>query len=138
MLHTLSLRKAIKTVIFLLACLLMTGCYSLKTVPVNSIPAEREILVIHAENDYWNVDSCSISDGILTARICSDDVKIRKGNSAHVYAAPNSAVTVNGAYLAVPVVNIAKTDYQDFNLGESAGFIVIWASLLFTFLLFLG
>lgn len=138
MLHSLSLRQAIRTVIFLLACLLMTGCYSLKSVSVHNIPPEREILVIHAENDYWKVDSCSISDGVLTARICSDDVKIKKGNSAHLYTAPDSAVTVKGAYLTVPVVNIAKADYHDLNPGESIGIGVIWVSLFFTLMLFIG
>lgn len=132
MLQKLSLRKALRTVIFLITCLLMTGCYTLRTVPVNSIPAERKILVVHADDNYWTVDSYSISDGILTAHISTPEVKINKGESAHIYAAPSSAVTLEGTTLTVPTANIAKADYHKINLAETAGFGAIWASVLFT------
>lgn len=116
----------------------MTGCYSLKSVSVTQIPAERKILVIHAEESYWTADSYSIADGILTAHIGTDSIKIKKGNSAHVYAAPLSAVTIQGSVLTVPVRNIAKTDYSDLDMADTIGFGSLWALIIFTVLLFLS
>lgn len=138
MLSALSLKKALRAVMFFLVSILMTGCYGLKTVPVNKIPAERKILVIHAEDNFWRTDSYSISDGILTAHIAADSIKVDRGNSAHVYAAPISAVNIEGATLTVPVLNIAKADYHEFNMGETAGFGAVWVLIVLTVLMFLG
>lgn len=134
----LSLKKALKGVIFLAAFLAMTGCYSLKSVPVTQIPAERKILVIHAEDSYWTTDGYSIKDGILTAHIGADSIKLKRDNSAHVYAAPLSAVTIEGSTLTVPVLNIAKADYSDLDVADTIGFGSLWALIIFTALLFLG
>lgn len=134
----LNLRKVSGFGIFLALCFGITGCFSLKTVPVNKIPAEREILIIHAEDNYWTADRYTVADGILSAHLGTDTLKIRKGKTAHVYVAPVSAVRVDGADLTVPVMNIAKADYHELNVGETFGFGAIWASLLFTLLLFIG
>lgn len=136
MLHKLSLRNPFRNVMFLLTCLLMTGCYSLKTVSVTRIPAERTILVIHAEDNFWTADSYSIPDGILRAHIGADSVKVKRGNSAHVYVAPNSAVNIEGATLTVPFLNIAKADYNALNTADTVGFGAAWALIIFTVALF--
>ncbi len=121
MLHKLSLRKALRTVMFLLTCLLMTGCYTLKTVSVTSIPADKQVMLIHADENYWTVGNYSVSDGILTAQLVSDAVKASKAKTVHIYVAPVSSVTVEGTSLTVPVVNIGKTDYQAVNWWETLG-----------------
>lgn len=136
MLQQLNLQKALKSVIFFTACLAMTGCYSLKSVSVNQIPPERKILVIHAEENYWTADSYSIADGILTAHIGSDSIKMKKDNSAHVYAAPLSAVTIEGSVLTVPVRNIAKADFSDLDFADTIGFGALWALIIMTVLVF--
>jgi len=136
MLHALSLRKALSAVMFLLTCLLMTGCYSLKTVPLTGIPAERQILIVHADDNYWTVDSYSVSQGILTGHIGPDDLKVNKSNSAHLYVAPSTAVTVEGDTMTVPTANIAKADYQAIKMDDTVGFGAIWAGVIFTLFLF--
>lgn len=136
MLHALSLRKALRAVMFLLTCLLMTGCYTLKTVPLTGIPAERQILIVHADDNYWTVDSYSVSDGMLTGHIAPGELKVKKGNSAHLYVAPSAAVTVEGDTVRVPTANIAKTDYQAIKMDDTIGFGAIWAGVIFTLLLF--
>lgn len=135
MLHALSLRKALRAVMFLLTCLLMTGCYTLKTVPVTGIPAERQILIVHADENYWTVDNFSVSDGMLTGHIAPGDLKVKKGNSAHLYVAPTTAVTVEGDTVRVPTANMAKADYQAIKMDDTIGFGAIWAGVIFTLLL---
>lgn len=121
MLNQLSLRKALRTVMFLLTCLLMTGCYTLKTVTVNSIPADKQMMVIHADENYWTTGNYSFSDGNLTAQLATDTEKVRKAKTVHIYVAPVSAVSVEGTTLTVPVANIGKTDYHAFNWWETLG-----------------
>jgi len=121
---------------FLLTCLLMTGCYSLKTVSITGIPAERQILIVHADDNYWTVDSYSLSEEILTGHIGPGDLKVKKGNSAHLYVAPTTAVTVEGDTMRVPRANIAKADYQAVKVDDTVGFSAIWAGVLFTLFLF--
>lgn len=135
MLQQLSLRKALRTVMFLLTCLLMTGCYTLKTVSVTSIPADKQVMLIHADENYWTVGNYSVSDGILTAQLVSDTVKASKAKTVHIYVAPVSAVTVEGTSLTVPTANIAKADYSTVNLLDTVGFGAIWATVLFTLIL---
>lgn len=120
---------------FLLTCLLMTGCYTLKTVPVTGIPAERQILIVHADENYWTVDNFSVSDGMLTGHIAPGDLKVKKGNSAHLYVAPTTAVTVEGDTVRVPTANMAKADYQAIKMDDTIGFGAIWAGVIFTLLL---
>jgi hypothetical protein len=127
----LSLRKALRTVIFLLTCLLMTGCYTLKTVSVNSIPADKQVMLVHADENYWTVGNYSVSGGILTAQLSTDTAKVRKAKTVHIYVAPVSAVTVEGTALTVPVVNIGKTDYQAVNWWETLGLCAVGVWLLY-------
>jgi hypothetical protein len=135
MLHELSLRKATKIVMFLLTCLSMTGCYTLKTVTFNSIPEKRKILVIHSDKNFWAVDNYSISNGALTAMLCSDSVKIRKSKVVDIYVAPAESVTIDGNQLTVPTMNIGKTDYHALNFWETLGLIAGTGWLLYSFLL---
>lgn len=134
MLHELSLRKATKIVMFLLTCLCMTGCYSMKTVPFSSIPEQRKILVIHADKNFWAVDNYSISNGALTAVICNDSIKIRKSKIVDIYVAPVESVTINGNQLTVPTANIGKTDYHAINVWETLGLVAGAGWLIYSFL----
>lgn len=111
MLHKLSLRKASRTVMFLMTCFILTGCYTLRNVSVTNIPQERTLLIVHADLNYWIVEGYSVSDGVLTARICPETGRVRKYNSAHLYVAPLEAVTIEDNMLTVPIANIAKSDY---------------------------
>lgn len=131
MLQKLNLRKALKPVMFLLTCLIMTGCYTLKSVSVNNIPTHRNILVVHADDFQWTVDSYSVTDDLLTGHISSGESRIKKGTSAHLYVAPLNAVTVEGETITLPIANIAKADYYDLRPGESIGSGVIWASTIY-------
>ena len=134
MLHALSPGRALRAVMFLLTCLLMTGCYTLKTLSVNTIPAEKKIMLIHADENYWTTQYYSFSDGFLTAQLVSDTVKVRKAKSVHIYVAPVSAVTVEGTTLTVPVVNIGKADHRAFNWWETLGLLAGGGFLLFSFI----
>lgn len=135
MLHALRLRKALRAVMFLLACLFMTGCYTLKTVSVHKIPPERNILIVHADENFWTVDGYSVTEGMLTGHIGSGELKIKKGNSAHLYVAPSTAVTMEGETMTLPIANIAKADYQAIKLEDTIGFGAIWAVVIFTLVL---
>lgn len=132
MLHPLSLRKAFRIVMFLTTCFLVTGCYTLRKVSVNSIPLNRTYLVVHADVNSWNVEGYSVSDGILTASICPESVKIRKSNSAHIYVAPSEAVTIQDSVLSVPAVNIAKSDYQTLSFLDTLRYGAPLALVIYT------
>lgn len=136
MLQLSGLRKALKFVMFLLTCLSMTGCYTLETVSVNTILAERKILTVHADNTFWNIDSCSISDGFLTGHICTDETEITRENSANVWVAPVEAVIVEGTKLSVPTANIGLTDCYKIDGGKTAWIALGWAFFAVTIVVF--
>lgn len=123
MLQSLSLRKAFRTVIFLMTCFVMAGCYTLKTVTTTTIPLKTEALIVHADESHWTVVDYSFTDNLLSAQLSPDTVKFKKARTVHVYAAPVSAVTIEGTTLTVPVTNIGKTDYYALNFWETAGLI---------------
>ncbi|MRR23731.1 hypothetical protein EG830_12215, partial [bacterium] len=81
----------------------MTGCYTLTTVTTTAIPARTEAMIVHADENYWKVVNYSFTDRHLTAQISPDTLKFRKARTVHIYAAPVSAVTVEGSILTVPV-----------------------------------
>ena len=59
-----NLRKAAKILLILFSGLFLTGCYSLKTIPVNSalsFPQKRSILVIHTDDNFWAIDDFAIT-----------------------------------------------------------------------------
>ena len=78
-------------------------------------------MTVHADENNWTVVNYRVADGILTAQLAADSLKIKKANTVHVYAAPSSAVTVEGTTVTVPVVNIGKTDYYALNWWETLG-----------------
>ncbi len=121
MLHSLSLRKAFRTVMFLMTSLVMTGCYTLTNVTTTSIPAKVETMIVHADEKTWTVVNYSFTDNLLTAQIGHDTLKVRKGKTVHIYAAPVSAVRVEDTTLTVPLINIGKADYYALNFWETAG-----------------
>jgi len=88
MFNALSLRKAFKTVILLMTCILITGCYTLRTVTITTIPKNSEVMIVHADTNYWKVADFSVTDGWLRATLSPDSVKVRKAKTVHVYAAP--------------------------------------------------
>jgi hypothetical protein len=132
MLQSLNLRKVFKTVMFLMACVLITGCYTLTTVTTSTIPAKTEALIVHADESHWTVVDYSFTDSFLTAQVSPDTVKFKKGKTVHIYAAPVSAVTVEGTTLTVPLDNIGKTDYFALNFWETFGLLGGGAYLLFS------
>jgi len=121
MLHSLSLRKAFRTVMFLMTSLVMTGCYTLTNVTTTSIPAKVETMIVHADENTWTVVNYSFTDSLLTAQIGHDTLKVRKGKTVHIYAAPVSAVRVEDTTLTVPLINIGKAEYYALNFWETAG-----------------
>ncbi len=121
MLHSLSLRKAFRTVMFLMTCFVMTGCYTLTNVTTTTIPAKMEAMIVHADESQWTVVNYSFTDNLLTAQIGHDTLKVRKGKTVHIYAAPVSAVRVEDTTLTVPLINIGKADYYALNFWETAG-----------------
>lgn len=136
MLQLLSLRKAFRTVMFLLTCFVITGCYTLTTVTATTIPPKTEAMVVHADENYWTVVNYSFTGGSLTAQIIPDTVKFKKAKTVHIYTAPDAAVTVEGTTLTVPVTNIGKADYYAINFWETAGLLVGGAYLLIS--MFIG
>ncbi len=130
MLQSLSLRKAFRTVMFLMACFVMTGCYTLKTVSTTTIPSKTEALIIHADENSWTVVNYSIADNFLSAQISPDTVKFKKARTVHIYAAPVSAVRIEGTTLTVPLTNVGKVDYYALNFLETAALLGGGAYLL--------
>jgi len=111
---------------------MITGCYTLTTVTTSTIPPRTEAMIVHADESHWTVVDYSFTDNILTAQISPDTVKFKKGKTVHIYAAPVSAVTVDGTTLTVPVNNIGKTDYFALNFWETFGLVAGGAYLLFS------
>ena len=135
MLQSLSLRKAFRTVMFLMTCFVMTGCYTLKTVSTTTIPLKTEALIVHADENYWTVVNYSFTDNLLSAQLSPDTVKYKKARTVHVYAAPVSAVTVEGTTLTVPLTNVGKADYYALNFWETAGLIGGGAYIIFSMII---
>lgn len=130
MLQSLSLRKAFRTVMFLMTCFVMTGCYTLKTVTTTTIPLKTEALIVHADESYWTVVNYSFIDNLLSAQLSPDTVKFKKARTVHIYAAPVSAVRIEGTTLTVPLINVGKVDYHDLNFLETAALLGGGAYLL--------
>lgn len=135
MLHELSLRKALRTVMFLMTCFLITGCYTLKTTTYSRIPEKTTFMIVHADENFWPVVNYSVTDGLLTAQLIPYTEKVPRAKTVHVYAAPVSAVTVDGTTLTVPVVNIGKTDYYALNIWETLGLLAGGGWLLYSMIM---
>jgi hypothetical protein len=80
-----------------------------------------EAMIVHADESQWTVVNYSFTDNLLTAQIGHDTLKVRKGKTVHIYAAPVSAVRVEDTTLTVPLINIGKADYYALNFWETAG-----------------
>jgi hypothetical protein len=135
MLHEDDLRKALKTVMFLILAVTAAGCYSLKTATLSSIPQKRNVIMLHADDSLWAVSNYTLSDGMLTGLIYQDSLKITRRKVMHLYAAPVSAVKIDGTKLSVPSANIAKTDYWVTDIWLTLGGVAAFAFVAFTFLL---
>ena len=133
MLNPLSLRKAISLVVVLLTCLCLTGCYSMRTVSMNGLPEKISLFRIHADDNYWTVSEHSVTDGILTAKLSAESVKVRNNKVVNIYVAPQSSVTIAGDILTVPAANIGKIDYNRFDIWETLGLLAVIGSLVFMF-----
>jgi len=134
MLHEDDLRKALKTVIFLILSVTVAGCYTLRTASLSSIPQKRNVIMLHADDSLWAVSNYTISDGILTGLIYQDSLKITRLKVTHLYAAPLTAVKIDGTSLSVPAGNIAKTDYWVTDLWLTLGGAAAIAVVAFTFI----
>ncbi|MRR23298.1 hypothetical protein EG830_10010 [bacterium] len=62
-------------------------------------------------------------------------MKYKKARTVHVYAAPVSAVTVEGTTLTVPLTNVGKADYYALNFWETAGLIGGGAYIIFSMII---
>lgn len=132
MLQPACLRKALKLLIFLFAAVTLTGCYSLKSVPLSSIPQSRNVIMLHADDSLWAVSNYTISGKDLTGLIYQDSLQISKTKVTHLYAAPLSAVQVEGTRITVPVGNIGKADYYTTDWWQILGGTAIATVLLLT------
>lgn len=137
MLHAANLPKALKTVIFLFIAVTITGCYSLKTVSLSTIPPKRNVIMLHADDSLWAISNYAFSDGNLTGLIYRDSLKITRLKVTHLYAAPASAVKIEGTRLTVPTGNIGKADYYVVNWWMTLGGSAVVALIAFTVSLFL-
>jgi hypothetical protein len=134
MLQEDGLWKALKTVMFLILAVTAAGCYSLRTASISNIPQKRNVVILHADDSLWAVSNYTVSDGFLTGQINQDSLKITKLKVTHLYAAPASAVEIDGTKLSVPAANIAKTDYWVFDTWLTLGGITAIASIVLTYL----
>lgn len=134
MLHLTSLRKAFKIVIFLLIGGSLTGCYSLKTTSLSTIPPQRNIIMLHAGDSIWAVSKYTLSDNNLVGLIYQDPMKITKLKVTHLYAAPVSAVKIEGSRLTVPTGNISKADYFVVDWWVTLGGAAVLAVVIYTFI----
>jgi len=134
MLHEDDLRKALKMVMFLILAVTAAGCYSLRTASLSSIPQKRNVIMLHADDSLWAVSNYTLSDGILTGLIYQDSLKITMRKVTHLYAAPLTAVMIDGTRLSVPAGNIAKTDYWVTDLWLTLGGVAAVAVFAFTFI----
>jgi len=137
MLQKDGLWKALKMVMFLILAVTASGCYTMKTASLSSIPQKRNVVMLHADDSLWAVSNYTVSDGILTGLIYQDSVKLTRLKVTHLYAAPLSAVKTDGTRLSVPAGNIAKTDYWVINFWLTLGGITAIGLFAITFLPFL-
>ena len=135
MLHAANLLKALRTVIFLFAAVTVTGCITLKTTTLSSIPPNRNVIMLHADDSLWAVSNYTFSDNTLTGLIYQDSLKIKKLKVTHLYAAPLSAVNIEGTRLTVPTGNIGKTEYYRIELWRTIGGTAIVTFLLYSILI---
>ncbi len=131
MLHAANLLKALRIVIFLFAAVTVTGCITLKTTTLSSIPPKRNVIMLHADDSLWAVSNYTFSDNTLTGLISQDSLKIKKLKVIHLYAAPLTAVNIEGTRLTVPTGNIGKTDYYRIEWWRTIGGTAIITYLLF-------
>ncbi len=131
MLHAADLLKALRTVIFLFAAVTVTGCITLKTTTLSSIPPNRNVIMLHADDSLWAVSNYTFSDNTLTGLIYQDSLKIKKLKVIHLYAAPLTAVNIEGTRLTVPTGNIGKTDYYRIEWWRTIGGTAIITYLLY-------
>jgi len=90
--------------------------------------------MLHADDSLWAVVNYSISGKDLTGLIRRDPAEISKTHVTHIYAAPFSAVQVEGDKITVPVSNIGKADYYTTDWWLIFGGTALVAVLLLTFI----
>jgi hypothetical protein len=130
-------RIAEKTAVILFACISLSGCTVLRTIPLKdtmNFPQNRFTLIIHADDSLWTVQSFVVSENDLAGQIVRHPVKFPRSKVSHVYAAPLSAIKIEGSRLTVPKVNIAKVDYYATDLWSTIGCTLFLATLVITFM----
>jgi hypothetical protein len=86
----------------------------MKTIPfisLNSIPAKRNILLIHSDDRLWAIKQFHFSDNNLIGKMYQDSVEFPKLKVTHIYVAPISAIKIEDNNLSFPIENIGKVDY---------------------------
>ncbi len=134
MLHTTGLLKALRTVIFLFAAVTLAGCLTLKTATISTFPQKRNVIMLHADDSLWAVSNYTFSGNTLTGLIYQDSLKLKKLKVIHLYAAPLTAVNIEGTRLTVPTGNIGKTDYYRIEWWRTIGGTAIITYLLYSML----
>ncbi|MCJ7821315.1 MAG: hypothetical protein MUP53_08935 [Bacteroidales bacterium] len=90
--------------------------------------------MLHADDSLWAVSNYSISGKDLTGLISRNSLQISKTKVTHLYAAPLSAVQIEGAKITVPVGNIGKADYFAADWWQILGGTALVAVLLLNFI----
>jgi hypothetical protein len=113
-------QKTLAWVLSLLVILQFSGCWTVKQVPRSQLGySEKTYYFIHSQNSSYQITNTTLSEGILSGKVAGLAKAPEKGQSIHIYVAPDSAVRVNGDVISVASANIAKMEIDDIDVGRT-------------------
>ena len=112
-----------KVVALLLSAIIIlefTGCYSLRGVSKGEVPySTKKYFFVHGPTSYLQINNVSISNGVLSGKINELIKTPVKGQSVHLFVAPDSAIKITGKIVQIPFNNIAKAEIYKVDGGKS-------------------
>lgn len=118
----------------------LSGCRSLRSLPLNEIQSSEKMqYYVHGQDIFYQISGTAMSDGILTGIISNPSEPPARSKVMHIYIAPDSAIRVKDNVVSIPFSNIAKAETYEKDvdkaifIGVGAANAALWALLLITF-----
>jgi sporulation protein YlmC with PRC-barrel domain len=106
-----SYRKAFPFFLILVIITILSGCYSVKTLPKSEIfNADKKYYYIHSGNKSYRLTNISESDGILLGTIDNREVFHSKNKAIRFYIAPDTILKVDETNVSIPLKNVVKVE----------------------------